>query len=191
MDVTLTAAVITACVTIFVALAGYLITYWNNILLSRRTEQLNRINKQLNEFYGPLYSLVYSSSKSWVTFRKRYRSQIRSYFSNNPPPTEEELQAWRLWMTTVFMPINLRIYELIVSKADLLIERDMPGCLRELCAHVASYQVVLKKWGNNDFSEHTSLIDYPGRELLDYSHRSFKELKDKQSNLLGDKSKND
>ena len=64
MDVTLTAAVITAIVTIFVALAGYLITYWNNILLSRRTERLNRINKQLNEFYGPLYSLVYSSSKS-------------------------------------------------------------------------------------------------------------------------------
>ncbi len=173
MDVTLTAAVITAIVTIFVALAGYLITYWNNILLSRRTERLNRINKQLNEFYGPLYSLVYSSSKSWVTFRTKYRSQKRSYFSDNPPPTEEELQAWRLWMTTVFMPINLRIYEMVVSKADLLIERDMPECLRELCAHVASYQTVLKKWENNDFSEHTSLIDYPGRELLDYSHRSF------------------
>ncbi len=115
MDLTRTAAVITAIVTIFVALAGYLITYWNNILLSRRTDRLNRINKQLNEFYGPLYSLVYSSSKSWVTFRTKYRSQKRSYFSDNP----------------------------------------------------------LKKWENNDFSEHTSLIDYPGRELLDYSHRSF------------------
>jgi len=181
MDLTLTAAVITAIVTIFVALAGYLITYWNNILLSRRTERLNRINKQLNEFY--------SSSKSWVTFRTKYRSQKRSYFSDNPPPTEEELQAWRLWMTTVFMPINLRIYEMVVSKADLLIERDMPECLRELCAHVASYQTVLKKWENNDFSEHTSLIDYPGRELLDYSHRSFKELKDKQSNLVGERTK--
>ncbi len=100
MDLTRTAAVITAIVTIFVALAGYLITYWNNILLSRRTDRLNRINKQLNEFYGPLYSLVYSSSKSWVTFRTKYRSQKRSYFSDNPPPTEEELQAWRLWMTT-------------------------------------------------------------------------------------------
>jgi hypothetical protein len=46
MDVTLIAAVITAVVTILVALAGYLITYWNNILISRRTEQLNRINKR-------------------------------------------------------------------------------------------------------------------------------------------------
>jgi hypothetical protein len=187
MDITLTAAVITAVVTIFVALAGYLITYWNNILLSRRTERLNRINKQLNEFYGPLYSLVHSSSKAWVTFRTKYRQRI-SYFSNDPPPTEEDIQAWRLWMTTVFMPINLRIYELIVSKADLLIERDMPECLRELGAHVAAYQTVLKKWENNDFSEHKSLINYPGRALLDYSRRSFKELKEKQANLVGERS---
>ncbi len=78
-----------------------------------------------------------------------------------------------LTLVIIRMPINLRIYEMVVSKADLLIERDMPECLRELCAHVASYQTVLKKWENNDFSEHTSLIDYPGRELLDYSHRSF------------------
>jgi hypothetical protein len=68
----------------------------------------------------------------------------KNYFSNDPPPTEEDIQTWRLWMTTVFMPINLRIYELIVSKADLLIERDMPECLRELGAHVAAYQTVLK-----------------------------------------------
>ncbi len=187
MDVTLTAAVITGVVTILVALAGYLITYWNNILLSRRSEQLNRINKQLNEFYGPLYSLVHSNSKAWVTFRTKYRQGI-SYFSNDPLPTEEDIQAWRLWMTTVFMPINLRIYELIVSKADLLIESDMPDCLRELCAHVAAYQTVLKKWENDDFSENTSLINYPGRALLDYSRRSFKELKERQANLLGERS---
>ena len=65
MDRTLLAAVITAVVTVLVALGGYLITYWNNIRLSQYSEQLNRINKQLGEFYGPLYSLVDTGNQVW------------------------------------------------------------------------------------------------------------------------------
>jgi hypothetical protein len=185
MDPTLTAAIVTAIVTVVVALIGYLITYWNNILLSQRTEQLNRINRQLSEFYGPLYSLVDAGNQAWTAFRTKYRSGISSFFERNPPPTDEDLVAWRLWITTVFMPRNLQLYELIVSKADLIIESDMPDCLRDLCAHVAAYQVVLKKWENGDFSEHTSSIIYPRKALVEYSSRSFTDLKRKQAELLG------
>lgn len=185
MDATLTAAIITAIVTVLVALAGYLITYWNNIRLSQRSEQLERINKQLAEFYGPLYSLVSTGTQTWAAFRTKYRPG-KPFFESNPPPTEEELEAWRLWMTTVFMPQNIQMQELIVSKTDLLIETDMPECLADLCAHVAAYQVVLKQWENNNFSEHMSIIDFPGRKLLDYSHMSFKSLKEKQAKLIGE-----
>ena len=185
MDATLTAAIITAIVTVLVALVGYLSTYWNNIRLSQRSEQLERINKQLAEFYGPLYSLVSTGTQTWIAFRTKYRSG-KPYFDNYAPPTEEELKAWRLWMTTVFMPQNVQMQELIVSKTDLLIETDLPECLEELCAHVAAYQVVLKQWENNDFSEHMSIINFPGRKLLEYSHKSFKSLKEKQAKLIGE-----
>ncbi len=185
MDATFTAAILTAIVTVLVALAGYLITYWNNIRLSQRSEQLERINKQLAEFYGPLYSLVSTGTQTWAAFRTKYRPG-RSYFESYPPPTEEELKAWRPWMTTVFMPQNIQMQELIVSKTDLLIETDMPECLKELCAHVAAYRVVLKQWENNDFSEHASIINFPDGKLLDYSHKSFKSLKEKQAKLIGE-----
>jgi hypothetical protein len=184
MDSTLTAAIITGTITVGVALTGYLITYWNNILLSQRSEQLNRVNRQLSEFYGPLYSLVDAGNQAWTAFRTKYRSGI-SYFEDNPPPTEKDLEAWRLWVTTVFMPSNQQLYELIVSKADLIIETDMPDCLRYFCAHVAAYQVVLKKWEDGDFSEHTSIINYPAKALTEYSYRSFTNLKRKQAELLG------
>ncbi len=184
MDSTLTAAIVTAIVTVFVALIGYFVTYWNNILLAQRTEQLDRINRQLREFYGPLYSLVDTGNQAWIAFRTKYRHGI-PYFASNPPPTDEDLTAWRLWVTTVFMPRNLQLYELIVSKADLIIETDMPDCLRYFCAHIAAYQVVLKKWENQDFSEHTSIINYPEKALTEYSRQSFMSLKRKQAELLG------
>lgn len=184
MDSALVAAIVTAIVTVIVALIGYLATYWNNILLAQRTEQLNRINRQLSEFYGPLYSLVDASDQAWNAFRTKYRHGI-PYFANNPPPTDEDLAAWRLWITTVFMPRNLQLYEMIVSKADLIIETDMPDCLRYFCAHVAAYQVVLKKWESQDFSEHTSIINYPKKALTEYGYQSFMNLKRKQAELLG------
>ncbi len=185
MDATLTAALITAAVTILVALIGYLVTYWNNIRLSQRMEQLNRVNKQLSEFYGPLYSIVDTGNRVFDTFRTRYRPGV-SYLEGTPPPTEEELKVWRLWMSTVFMPRNLQLYDLIMSKSDLIIETDIPDCLKDLCAHVAAYQTLLKKWQDNDFSEHKSLINFPRKTLTEYALQSFKQLKSKQAKLIGE-----
>lgn len=185
MDPTVIAAVVTAIVTVGVAFTGYLITYWNNILLTQRAEQLNRINRQLSELYGPLYSLVNAGNQAWTAFRTKYRSDVSAFFTNNPPLTDEDLKAWRLWTTTVFMPHTMQLRELIVSKADLILEPDMPECLSNLCAHAAAYQVVLKKWENGDFSEHTSIINYPTKALTEYSSRSFVPLKRQQAELLG------
>jgi len=76
--------------------------------------------------------------------------------------------------------------ELIITKADLLIETDMPKCLSDLCAHVASYQAILKKWEDNDFSEHFAIIAYPRKPLLNYTEEKFKSLKEKQKKLIGE-----
>src|ERR1700674_4970796 len=99
MDSTLAATLVTAIATILAAFVGYLITYWNNIRLSQRSEQLSRVNRQLAELYGPMYSLVSASSQAYKAFRMKHRVGI-PYFTDNPPPTEDDLKAWRLWMTT-------------------------------------------------------------------------------------------
>ena len=129
--------------------------------------------------------MVDAGNQAWGAFRTRYRHE-GSYFGRYPPPTDEDLAAWRLWMTTVFMPLNLRAYELVISKADLLIQKEMPDCVRLLCAHVTSYQAVLKKWENNDYSEYVAVIGYPRLELVEYCNRSFKDLKEKQARLIGE-----
>lgn len=178
--------VVTTTVTVLLAFLGYLITYLNNLRLSQRAARLERVNRQLGELYGPLFALTHASNIAWLAFRSQYRPG-RDYFGEGEPPTDEELKAWRLWMSTVFMPNNLRMYEAIQTKSDLLIESEMPDCLLALCAHVTAYQAVMKKWENDDFSEHTALVEYPTRSLLEYTRNSFQKLKVEQEKLIGKK----
>ncbi|HST05370.1 MAG TPA: hypothetical protein VLQ48_11620 [Chloroflexia bacterium] len=178
------AFLITTTVTIVLALAGYMAAYLNGLRLAQRNQRLERVNKQLGDFYGPLYGLIDSETAVFKEFRNIYRPG-KHFFSDEDPPTDGDLEAWRLWMTTVFAPINNRMYELVLSQSDLLIETEMPQCLRDLCAHVVGYHLVIKKWESGDYSEKMSLLPFPRAELLQYVGDSYNALKREQARLLG------
>ena len=178
------AFLVTTAVTIVLAFSGYLLTYFNSLRLTQRNQRLERVSRQLGELYGPLYGLTDAETAVWKVFRGNIRPG-QHFFSEDEPPSEAELEAWRLWMTTVFMPINNRMYELVLSKSDLLIETEMPQCLRDLCAHVAGYHLVVTKWEKGDYSENLSLLAFPGMELLKYVAESYNALKREQAKLLG------
>jgi hypothetical protein len=94
-----------------------------------------------------------------------------------------EEEAWRRWMKQVFMPLNEKMEQLVITKADLLDSPKMPDCLLDLVAHVEAYRVVIAKWNAGDFREHKSLINFP-REVLQYAQDRFAVLKDEQQQLL-------
>lgn len=54
---------------------------------------------------------------------------------------------------------------MVIQNADLLEESEVPDCLLTLCAHVAAYKAVLKKWESGDFSESTSIVNFPREEI--------------------------
>jgi hypothetical protein len=65
--------VVTVAVSVVLALAGYLATYAYDLRLARRKDQLERVNEQLSDFYGPLLALVDAGRASWRGFRTLYR----------------------------------------------------------------------------------------------------------------------
>ena len=93
-------------------------------------------------------------------------------------------------MTTVFMPLNLEMRNVVIDHADLLRDADgMPDCLLDLCAHVAGYETVLERWRSGRFDpreprDNTSVIDYPGDALTRYVNAAYFDLKREQSELL-------
>jgi hypothetical protein len=169
------------------AVIGFVSKGIYDIRLARRKDRLDRLNQQLKLLYGPLYSLNLSGGLAWSAFRRRVRPN-GSFFNSLPPPSQKELEMWRLWMRTVFQPINAKMLLLIENNADLLIDDRLPEPLQLFCAHVAAYKVVLQQWSENDFSEHLSVIDYPTVELTAYLEKSFEDLKSEQRRLLGKQS---
>jgi hypothetical protein len=114
-------------------------------------------------------------------FRAVYRSDVKSYLRDDPPPTETDLEVWRHWVKMVFAPLNRRAYELVITRADLLIETSMPPCLLQLCAYVAAYEAVLAQWEVGNFSVLLPVVEHPRQALNEYAQRSFEQLKIEQA----------
>lgn len=184
MPDTATLQAISIMATVVLAFIGYIVTYLNNIRLENRKAQVKFISDQVQNLYGPLFSLDAASKEAWTKFRSRCRPH-GAFFNDYPyPPNNDELKEWRLWMLEVFMPLNLKMEKVIIENAHLIEGAEMPKSFQELLAHVEVYRVVLKKLENKDFSEHTSYLNFPDAFHLDVA-RTFSLLKRRQMALIG------
>jgi hypothetical protein len=169
---------------ILVALVGYIVTYANNVRLENRKAQIKFISDQVQYLYGPLFSLNAASREAWESFRSRCRPK-GAFFSEGPDaPSDHELEQWRLWMSEVFMPMNLKMEKVIIENVHLIEGATMPKSFLELLAHVEVYKTVIKKWENQDFSEHTSYFNFPENFDADVA-KTFTFLKRRQAALIG------
>jgi hypothetical protein len=167
----------TVILTVVLAFAGYLTTFMSARILARRKDKLELVNKRLNEFYGPLYV---ASQAGNIAYRSLLKKQGKT---QSFPILDEEMKEWTLWMTTIFMPLNDVREKIIIEKAYLIVEEQMPRCLLDFVTHVVGYKAVLAKWSEGDYSERRSTIGWPPEFDL-YVERSYAALKAEQTRLL-------
>jgi hypothetical protein len=163
--------------TVLLAFAGYLITYLSNRVMARRTARLQLVDRRLNEFYGPLYV---ASQAGNIAYRSLLQKQGKTQCH---PIAPSEAKEWMLWMTTVFMPLNDIREKIIIEKAHLIVEEEMPHCLLDFVTHVVGYKAVLAKWAAADYSEMRSTVGWPP-EFDRYVERSYAALKAQQTRLI-------
>jgi hypothetical protein len=163
--------------TILLAFLGYLATAWSARMLARRKDKLELVNRRLNEFYGPLYV---ASQAGNIAYRSLLNKQGKK---QSFPILDGEMKEWMLWMTTIFMPLNDVREKIIIEKAYLIVEEQMPHCLLDFVTHVSGYKAVLAKWAEGDYSERRSTIGWPP-EFDVYVERSYAALKSEQTHLL-------
>ena len=163
--------------TITIAFAGYLITILGARMLARHRDKLELVNKRLNEFYGPLYV---ASEAGNIAYRSLLKRQGKE---KSEPILDSEMKDWMLWMNTIFMPLNDIREKIIIEKAYLIVEEQMPQCLLDFVTHVVGYKAVMSKWAEGDFSERRSTIGWPP-EFDIYVKKSYAALKAEQGRLL-------
>jgi hypothetical protein len=182
-------AIITAGTTVVVALLAFLFNQYSQLRLERRQGRLARVNNQLRDLYGPLSVLVHTNEWIWRALR-----------ANGLPPAAERTaktlsRDWAAWHDNILMPTNIRIRDLIVEHADLILEVDFPGPLRDFCAHVGSCEAIFAEsaaGGGASGGARTPVhIGHPGSEFVNYVHRSVLRLKGEQQRLLASRSRED
>lgn len=176
-----------------VAIVAAIIAYLFNIRLEKRKSRLKFVSDQLQYLYGPLTALSNTSSQAWKKFRESHKPG-GAFFDPSNPPTAHEIQAWRLWMQKVFMPLNISMEEIIIANAHLIDDEIMPECFRDLLAHVETYKAVIEKWssatyhdlGNFDklVLENTASINFP-KSFDSHVSAKFIKLKSYQAELMG------
>lgn len=167
----------TTTLTIILAFVGYLLTYLGARLLARRKDKLDLVNRRLNELYGPLYIALQAGN---IAYRSLLQKQGKT---QSFPILDGEMKEWMLWMTTVFMPLNDIREKIILEKAYLIVEEQMPHCLLDFVTHVVGYKAVVAKWAEGDYSERRSTIGWPP-EFDIYVELSYAALKAEQTRLL-------
>lgn len=166
-----------AILTVLLAFVGYLVTFLSARMLARRRDKLKLVNKRLNEFYGPLYV---ASEAGNIAYRSLLKKQGKAQCH---PIRDEDMKEWILWMTTIFMPLNDIRERVIIEKAHLIIEEQMPQCLLDFVTHVVGYKAVLAKWTEGEYTERRSMIGWPP-EFDVYVKNSYAALKAEQTRLM-------
>jgi len=166
-----------AGLTILLALVGYLATFMSAQVLARRKDKLELVNRRLNEFYGPLYVASQAGNIA-------YRSLLGKMGKTQSfPILDSEMKEWMLWMNTIFIPLNDEREKIIIKKAYLIVEEQMPQCLLDFVTHVVGYKAVMARWAEGDYTERRSTIGWPPEFDL-YVERSYAALKAQQTFLL-------
>jgi hypothetical protein len=166
-----------AGLTVILAVFGYMATFMSAQFLTLRKDKLDLINRRLNEFYGPLYV---ASQVGNIAYHSLLQKQGKT---QSFPILDSEMKEWMLWMTTIFMPLNDIREKIIIEKAYLVIEEEMPLCLLDFVTHVVGYKAVLAKWAEGDYSERRSTIGWPP-QFDAYVERSYAALKARQTSLM-------
>jgi len=166
-----------AVLTIVLAFAGYLVTFWFTRVMARRSDRLHLVDRRINQFYGPLYVATVAGNIAYQSLLKK-QSKTQCH-----PIRDEDLKEWMLWVTTIFMPLNDVREKIIIENAHLIVEEQMPQCLLDFVTHVVGYKALLAKWAEGDFTERRSMIGWPP-EFDAYVERSYQALKAEQTRLL-------
>lgn len=145
--------------------------------------QLEFIQKQLEELYGPLEFLLVEGEG---TFQVLLSQLGRNYvFDAQDRISESDLKTWLFWAESDLMPRNRQIRELLATKAHLIDGRELPSSYTEFLLHHSSWEVAHKRWKDQKvgYNWH-SHINWPREFAMDVRN-SFSRLRGEHSNLLG------
>jgi hypothetical protein len=168
-----------------VAVFGALLGIRIQIRARRRDDilknQLERLNKQISEFYGPLHTLYETGHRNHYNFLVLHGDNASL---KNP--------NYKIWYENIFHSTNSGMENIIINKADLVLGKDIPDCLLAFCKWSAKMKLFLNAPSQDGYDESKSKVieartQHPEVRMQMYLRASLEVLKEEQSRLLSGK----
>ncbi len=187
MNTQLLSALIGAVVGGLITVTGWFINY----SLSRRKEDETRrkqaaqhhLERQIEELYGPLWSLIQQSKAVYNVACQR----LPAGPSGRPDPGRfggQDTQIWHYFVETYFLPINAQIAELIRSKVYLLESGQVPASFQDYMQHQAQFHVLHHLWKDKQVdSSNVTGGGWPAQFNVDVEQALDRLMKQYQGNL--------
>jgi hypothetical protein len=180
-----------------VALVGWILRNRAEAKETRARYTLARVNAQISELFGPLVGLSHAMRSSFNAFLTANASLFteEAYRNRKVFPTTDPVlvRQWRLWVRTVFHPLNLACEEILLTKSSLLVDEVFPDKFLGLLAHVSAYKPIVAGWDAQgdrpleprDFTReaNTSQVPFP-EGFQDLVFETFNELVKRQTALM-------
>lgn len=140
--------------------------------------QLDRLNKQITEFYGPLHALYETGHQNYYAFLELYGHE---FDFNNP--------HFKQWDIKIFQPTNLKMEDIIINKMDLIIGNTIPEFFFQFCEWLTAQKAYINAESQPDFDNESwrpirDNYKHPEDEMRLYLKASFEVLKKTQGDVL-------
>jgi hypothetical protein len=155
---------------IFLGIVSAIIGYAVSLIDEHRKNQVKIVDMQIEKLYGPLYALSVANRQAWEKLHQKYRQGKTYYFNDEDKPSTEQVEIWRRWVKTIFLPINIKMENAIIENAQLLEGGRIYPSFVKLIMHIESYKATVAKWKETDdlqdprlrtAEENTAVIEYP------------------------------
>ena len=107
---------------------------------------LKYLQSQIEELYSPLLGLIQYSHMVYEIAQKRLPRLKGGIPPGGARPDESEI--WRYFVETYFLPLNMKMADLIRKKIHLINSDEVPDSFQKFLAHQAEYDCLHSLWKN-------------------------------------------
>jgi hypothetical protein len=115
----------------------------------RKQAELDRLDRQIGELYGPLDGIIATNTAYWRDFCAENCPNSGSFFGYGPS-AEADVRLWRNYIRSSAMPDVARMTDLIETKRALIIGEGQPKVFLDLSIHAKAYQLLAQSWPSDD-----------------------------------------
>jgi hypothetical protein len=141
---------------IVLAFVGALIKFFLDDRQDRAHMRVQRLQDQVEHFYGPLFSIVDQLDTAFNVERR--------IIKDNPMSPDSLQTVQRFMFSEVYMPLHQQIRDVLLSRLYLIDGMFVPDSFRDYLAHSTQYEVQARLWFEHGISSDKTIgRPYPSR----------------------------